>query len=67
MEDTREFFEIQRDIKVIPNFIDIDKYERKHNNCEKNVISEGDEKIIVHISNFRPLKRIIDVIKIFEK
>ena len=67
MEDTREFFGIQRDIKVIPNFIDIDKYERKHNNCEKNVISEGDEKIIVHISNFRPLKRIIDVIKIFKK
>ena len=67
MEDTREFFGIQRDIKVIPNFIDIDKYERKHNNYEKNVISEGDEKIIVHISNFRPLKRIIDVIKIFEK
>ena len=67
MEDTREFFGIQRDIKVIPNFIDIDKYERKHNNCEKNVISEGDEKIIVHISNFRPLKRIIDVIKIFQK
>ena len=67
MEDTREFFGIQRDIKVIPNFIDIDKYERKHNNCEKNVISEGDEKIILHISNFRPLKRIIDVIKIFKK
>ena len=67
MEDTREFFGIQRDIKVIQNFIDIDKYERKHNNCEKNVISEGDEKIIVHISNFRPLKRIIDVIKIFQK
>ena len=67
MEDTREFFGIQRDIKVIPNFIDIDKYERKHNNYEKNVISEGDEKIIVHISNFRPLKRIIDVIKIFQK
>ena len=67
MEDTREFFGIKRDIKVIPNFIDIDKYEKKHNISEKNVISEGDEKIIVHISNFRPLKRIIDVLKIFEK
>lgn len=67
MEDTREFFGIEREIKVIPNFIDIDKYERKHNIRDKNVISEGDEKIIVHISNFRPLKRIIDVIKIFEK
>ena len=67
MEDTREFFGIKKEIKVIPNFIDIDKYERKHNLCEKNVISQGDEKIIVHVSNFRPLKRIIDVIKIFEK
>ena len=67
MEDTREFFGIKREIKVIPNFIDIDRYEKKHNMCEKNFISEGDEKIIVHVSNFRPLKRIIDVIKIFEK
>ena len=67
MEDTREFFGIKRDIKVIPNFIDIEKYERKHNICEKNFISQGDEKIIVHVSNFRPLKRIIDVLKIFEK
>ena len=67
MEDTREFFGIERDIKVIPNFIDIEKYERKHNICENNFISQGDEKIIVHVSNFRPLKRIIDVLKIFEK
>ncbi len=67
MEDTRQFFGIEREIKVIPNFIDIDKYSALHNTCEKNVIAQGDEKIIVHISNFRPLKRIIDVIKIFEK
>ena len=67
MEDTREFFKIKRDIKVIPNFIDIDKYERKHNICEENFISQGNEKIIVHVSNFRPLKRIVDVLKIFEK
>ena len=67
MEDTRQFFGIEREIKVIPNFIDIDKYSALHNTCEKNVIAQGDGKIIVHISNFRPLKRIIDVIKIFEK
>ena len=67
MEDTREFFGIKREIKVIPNFIDIEKYEKKHNMCEKNFISQGDEKIIVHVSNFRPLKRITDVLKIFEK
>tara|TARA_Y200000002_G_scaffold289536_1_gene243646 strand:- start:9359 stop:10486 length:1128 start_codon:yes stop_codon:yes gene_type:complete len=67
MEDTREFFGIKREIKVIPNFIDIAKYESKYNMYEKNFISQGDEKIIVHVSNFRPLKRIVDVLKIFEK
>ena len=66
-DDTREFFEIKRDIEVIPNFVDIDKYANKHHLCERNMIAQGDEKIIVHISNFRPLKRIIDVLKIFEK
>ena len=67
MEDTREFFGIKREIKVIPNFIDIDKYARKHNLCQGNMLAQDDEKIIVHVSNFRPLKRIIDVLKIFEK
>ena len=67
MEDTREFFGIKREIKVIPNFIDIDKYAKKHNLCQGNILAQDDEKIIVHVSNFRPLKRIIDVIKIFEK
>ena len=67
MEDTRQFFGIEREIKVIPNFIDIDKYRTMYDARDKNVIAQGDEKIIVHVSNFRPLKRIIDVIKIFEK
>jgi N-acetyl-alpha-D-glucosaminyl L-malate synthase BshA len=67
MEDTREFFGITKEIKVIPNFIDIDKYDKKHNLCERNMIADGDEKIIVHVSNFRPLKRIKDVLEIFKK
>ena len=67
MEDTRQFFGIKREIKVIPNFIDIDKYAKKHNLCQGNMLAQDDEKIIVHVSNFRPLKRIIDVLKIFEK
>ena len=67
MEDTREFFGIKREIKVIPNFIDIDKYAKKHSLCQGNMLAQDDEKIIVHVSNFRPLKRIIDVLKIFEK
>ncbi|MBT6734253.1 MAG: N-acetyl-alpha-D-glucosaminyl L-malate synthase BshA [Gammaproteobacteria bacterium] len=67
MEDTREFFGIKREIKVIPNFIDIDKYAKKHDLCQGNMLAQDDEKIIVHVSNFRPLKRIIDVLKIFKK
>ena len=67
MEDTREFFGITKEIKVIPNFIDIDKYDKKHNLCERNMIADGDEKIIVHVSNFRPLKRIQNVLEIFKK
>ncbi len=67
MDDTREFFGIKREIKVIPNFVDIEKYNKNYSFSDKNVLTQVDEKIIVHISNFRPLKRIIDVIKIFEK
>ena len=67
MEDTREFFGIKREIKVIPNFIDIDKYAKKHDLCQGNMLAQDAEKIIVHVSNFRPLKRIIDVLKIFKK
>ncbi|MBT4236991.1 MAG: N-acetyl-alpha-D-glucosaminyl L-malate synthase BshA [Cryomorphaceae bacterium] len=67
MEDTRKFFGIKREIKVIPNFIDIDKYAKKHDLCQGNMLAQDDEKIIVHVSNFRPLKRIIDVLKIFKK
>ena len=66
-DDTIDFFKIKREIKVIPNFIDIKKYNEKHESCKKNVISKGDEKIIVHISNFRPLKRVNDVLKVFKK
>ena len=44
-----------------------EKYGKKHLLCERNMIAQGDEKIIVHISNFRPLKRIIDVLKIFSR
>ena len=66
-DDTREFFGIKRENEVIPNFVDIEKYGKKHLLCERNMIAQGDEKIIVHISNFRPLKRIIDVLKIFSR
>ncbi|MDN3594005.1 N-acetyl-alpha-D-glucosaminyl L-malate synthase BshA [Zunongwangia endophytica] len=65
-KDTLELFEIKKEIKVIPNFIDASKYQEKtFTNCQRELMAEGDEKIITHISNFRKVKRIQDTIKVF--
>lgn len=67
-EDTYRLFNIKRDIHVIPNFIELNKnVEDLHNPCRRSVMANGDEKIITHISNFRKVKRIPDIIKIFYK
>lgn len=65
-EDTERLFNITADIKVIPNFIDIDKFKFKSVPCEKGQIAPDDQMVITHISNFRPLKRIIDILKTFK-
>jgi N-acetyl-alpha-D-glucosaminyl L-malate synthase BshA len=65
-EDTERLFEITADIKVIPNFIDIEKLKFKTVPCEKGQIAPDDQLVITHISNFRPLKRIIDILKTFK-
>mgnify|MGYP003642588186 FL=1 len=64
-KDTLRLFNINNDIKVIHNFIDITKYDSTI--CERSHVVDGNEKIISHISNFRPVKRIADVIDIFYK
>ena len=65
-EKTLINYKIEKDIQVIPNFVDIDKYQRivSPDIC-KRLASHG-EKILIHVSNFRPLKRVHDVIKIFQ-
>jgi N-acetyl-alpha-D-glucosaminyl L-malate synthase BshA len=66
--DTLRLFAIKNKIEVIHNFIDFDKYPRiKDEECKRGNLANSNEKIIVHISNFRPVKRIPDVIKIFDK
>ena len=65
--DTCKFFEIQKDIKVIPNFIDLNRFQHKAQNHFKIAIAPHEEKIIVHTSNFRKVKRVPDVVKIFAK
>ena len=64
-DDTLKLFEIEKDIQVIPNFIDISKRDNPFTECQRGLMAEDDEKIVTHISNFRKVKRIDDVVKIF--
>lgn len=64
-EDTIRLFNIKREIEVVPNFIDLSKYQHDFTDCQRDMMADKDEKIITHISNFRPVKRIDDVINIF--
>ncbi|MGA0316628.1 MAG: N-acetyl-alpha-D-glucosaminyl L-malate synthase BshA [Flavobacteriaceae bacterium] len=66
-EDTLRLFDIHTKIEVVPNFIDTEKINRLGKPCKRSLIAQKEEKIITHISNFRPLKRIMDVIAIFER
>ena len=64
--DTIKYFGIEREIHVIPNFIDVQENSIMFSHQElRQKYANKDEKIICHISNFRPVKRIEDVIKIF--
>ena len=65
-EDTYRLFDIKKDIKVIPNFIEINKEKLDINDpCHRSLMATSDEKVVTHISNFRKVKRIDDVVKIF--
>jgi N-acetyl-alpha-D-glucosaminyl L-malate synthase BshA len=65
-DDTYRLFDIKKEIQVIPNFIEIIKEENEVNTpCQRALMAADDEKIITHISNFRKVKRIDDVVKIF--
>ena len=63
--DTYEHFEVTKEIAVIPNFIDLDRFKRQKKEHFKKAICPHGEKLIVHTSNFRKVKRVDDVIKIF--
>lgn len=66
--DTLKLFKIKNEIQVIPNFIELDKHEVEAvTSCRRSVMADENERIITHISNFRKVKRIPDVIEIFYK
>lgn len=65
-DDTLQLFNISKDIEVIPNFIELDKVNSENKMpCQRSVMAKENERIITHISNFREVKRIPDIIKIF--
>ena len=67
-EDTIKLFNIKNEIQVIPNFIELAKNSKDFSTpCSRSVMANEKERIITHISNFRKVKRIPDVIKIFYK
>ena len=62
--DTLRLFNVDKDIKVIPNFIGLQKTERV-SPCKRSVMASVDELIVTHISNFRKVKRVDDVVRVF--
>jgi len=64
-EKTMTNYHIEKDIHVIPNFVDTSKYQRIDSTNIRESIATNGEKILIHVSNFRPVKRVLDVIRIF--
>ncbi|WP_339791256.1 MAG: N-acetyl-alpha-D-glucosaminyl L-malate synthase BshA [Imperialibacter sp.] len=64
-DETYEHFDITKDIEVIPNFIDLERFKKQKKDHFKKAICPNGEKLVVHTSNFRKVKRVEDVIKIF--
>jgi len=65
-KSTYELFESKKEIHVIPNFIENKQITNDPMNCKRNLFAKEGERIITHISNFRKVKRVLDVVKVFE-
>ena len=66
-QDTYKFFHVDKDIKVIPNFIDFTRFSKQPKEHFRKAITPQNEKLIIHTSNFRKVKRVEDVVKVFAK
>lgn len=64
-KDTLQFFSIKKEVKVIHNFIDNSFFDECHE-CQRTQFAQADEKILIHVSNLRPVKRVKDVLNIFK-
>lgn len=64
-KDTYRHFDVTKEIHVVPNFIDLERFKKQKKDHFKKAICPEDEKLIVHTSNFRKVKRVDDVVRIF--
>jgi N-acetyl-alpha-D-glucosaminyl L-malate synthase BshA len=64
-QTVRDFGVAPEDIEVIPNFLDTDLYVPGREPCHRDTLAAPGEKILMHVSNFRPVKRVWDVVSIF--
>lgn len=66
-QDTYKHFSISKEIEVIPNFIDLNRFKKQKKEHFKTAVAPHNEKLLVHTSNFRKVKRIEDVIRVFNE
>ncbi len=66
-DETYKTFKIEKQIEVIHNFVDVERFHRKPIDAFKKVIAPNGERILLHASNFRKIKRVQDVVKIFHE
>lgn len=64
-QDTLRLFEITKEINVVPNFIDFSSVSDTFTECQRDLMATDGERIVTHVSNFRKVKRITDVIEVF--
>lgn len=65
--ETYNRFDIKKDIRVIPNFIDLNRFKKSNKSHFKKAICPEGEKVVVHVSNFREVKRVPEVVSVFDR
>jgi N-acetyl-alpha-D-glucosaminyl L-malate synthase BshA len=65
--DTIRELGVRRDIRVVPNFVDVDRYQRRDVHALREQLAPRGEKLLIHISNFRPVKRVAAVVDVFSR
>ncbi|MBU3713653.1 MAG: N-acetyl-alpha-D-glucosaminyl L-malate synthase BshA [Ferruginibacter sp.] len=63
--ETYKNFSIKKSIEVIHNFVDVTRFNKKPIQAFKKMIAPNDEKVLIHASNFRRVKRVMDVVEVF--